>query len=52
MKSARGEILTMTTEFGPPAYMPTLPYSNMPVANQWQINVSMMQLWRERYSGN
>lgn len=29
---------TITTEFGPPPYLPTLPYSGNPVANQWEIN--------------
>ncbi len=42
--------LTMTTEFGPPHYMWTLPYSKQAVADQWEINVHMMRLWRERYS--
>jgi sugar phosphate isomerase/epimerase len=42
--------LTVTTEFGPATYMPTLPFSQMPVANQWEINVFMMQLLKERYA--
>ncbi len=42
-------MLTMTTEFGPPPYLPTLPYTRMPVASQWDINVHMMALLRERY---
>ncbi len=28
---------TLTPEFGPPTYMPTLPYTNVPVANLWDI---------------
>ena len=43
--------LTMTTEFGPAPYMPTLPYTNQPVADQWAINRYMMSYWRERYAG-
>ncbi len=40
---------TITTEFGPAPYMPLLPYTKQPVANQWDINVFMMDLLRERY---
>lgn len=49
LKKSRGEMLTMTTEFGPPNYMWTTPYSYQPLANQWEINVHMMNEWRERY---
>lgn len=42
--------LTITTEFGPPAYMPAVPYTGSPLANQWEINVHMMNLWKQRYS--
>lgn len=42
---------TITPEFGPPPYLPTLPYTCQPVASQWDINVSMMHLLRTRYSG-
>lgn len=49
MKMKAGQPLTMLTEFGPPNYLPTLPYSNLPVANQWEINVYMMKLMRNRY---
>lgn len=41
--------LTILTEFGPPDYMPTLPYTRQPLADQWGINVHMMQLLRKRY---
>jgi sugar phosphate isomerase/epimerase len=44
-----GKQVTILTEFGPPDYMPTLPYTRQPVANQWDINVYMMQVLRERY---
>ena len=39
----------MLTEFGPPHYLPALPYTQQPVADQWAINVHMMQLLRKRY---
>lgn len=41
--------ITILTEFGPPDYMPTLPYTREPLADQWAINVHMMQLLRKRY---
>ncbi len=41
--------LTMTTEFGPPDYMATLPFTNQPVTDLWTINKHMKDLWRERY---
>lgn len=43
--------LSFLTEFGPPAYLPALPYTKQPVADQWDINVHMMKLLRERYAG-
>lgn len=48
-KKEKGERMTILTEFGPPDYMPTLPYTRQPLANQWQINVYMMNLLRKRY---
>jgi sugar phosphate isomerase/epimerase len=42
--------LTVLTEFGPPDYMPTLPYTRQPLSDQWAINVYMMQLLRKRYT--
>jgi hypothetical protein len=49
-KKKAGERLTILTEFGPATYMPTLPYTQQPVANQWDINLYMMKLLRSRYS--
>jgi len=42
-------VLTITTEFGPAPYMVHLPFTNMPIANQWDINIYMMHLLKERY---
>jgi sugar phosphate isomerase/epimerase len=42
--------ITFLTEFGPPNYMPTLPYTKQPVGNQWEINVYMLKLLKERYA--
>ena len=49
-KKKNGELVTILTEFGPPDYMPTLPYTKQPLGNQWEINVHMMQVLRKRYS--
>jgi len=48
-KKEKGERMTILTEFGPPDYMSTLPYTRQPVADQWAINVYMMNLLRKRY---
>jgi sugar phosphate isomerase/epimerase len=48
-KKKNGETLTILTEFGPPDYMPTTPYTRQPLADQWAINVHMMRLLRKRY---
>lgn len=49
-KKKNGERMTFLTEFGPPDYMPALPYTRQPLGDQWAINVYMMQLLRKRYS--
>ena len=49
-KIKNGEQITFLTEFGPPHYMPTAPFTNQPLADQWGINVFMMHLLRKRYS--
>jgi sugar phosphate isomerase/epimerase len=41
--------LTITPEFGPAPYMPALPFTEMPVTSQWEVNVFMMDLLRKRY---
>jgi sugar phosphate isomerase/epimerase len=48
-KKQGGGRLTILTEFGPPDYMPTTPYTRQPLADQWAINVYMMQTLRKRY---
>ena len=48
-KKQKGDTLTILTEFGPPDYMPTLPYTRQPLADQWAVNVYMMHLLRNRY---
>lgn len=41
-------IFTVTTEFGPPDYMPTVPYTKMPLSDQWEANVFMMEAIKDR----
>jgi sugar phosphate isomerase/epimerase len=49
-KKRNGERITFLTEFGPPLYMQTLPYTLQPLSDQWAINVHMMKLLRKRYA--
>lgn len=42
--------MTFLAEFGPPHYLPALPYTMQPVANQWDVNAYMMKMLRERYA--
>lgn len=42
-------ILPITTEFGPPPYMPIVPFTRRPVADQFGINCFMKDLVRKRY---
>jgi sugar phosphate isomerase/epimerase len=37
------EEITITTEFGPYPYMTILPSNKLPIANQWDVNVFIMQ---------
>lgn len=48
-KENKAKVLTITTEFGPSGYLPTLPYTQQPVADQWSINVFMLNLLKARY---
>ncbi|MDZ8120205.1 sugar phosphate isomerase/epimerase family protein [Pontiella agarivorans] len=41
--------LTITCEFGPWPYTQQLPLTQQPISNQWDINLYMMKLLRERY---
>ena len=41
--------LTMCMEFGPSGYLPTLPFTQQPVADQWRINKYMLDLLKNRY---
>ena len=39
---------TITTEFGPPGYMPTLPFTQKPISDQWKANVFIMDKLKRR----
>jgi sugar phosphate isomerase/epimerase len=49
IQKKKGIVTTITTEFGPALYMPTVPFTQMPLANQWEINVYMLGLLKTRY---
>jgi len=48
-KAAGAARLTLTPEFGPAPYTQTLPYSQRPVSDAWELNVAMLELLRQRY---
>lgn len=41
---------TITPEFGPVPYMPTLPYSQKPLADQWQVNTQLKNALKRKFS--
>ena len=41
---------TITPEFGPYPYMTILPHSRLPLANQWEVNVFMMDYLKSKLS--
>jgi hypothetical protein len=49
-RAAGAAMLTITPEFGPAPYTPTLPYTRQPVSNAWELNVAMKDLLKARYS--
>ena len=48
-RRAGAPLLTFTTEFGPPPYLPTIPFTLQPVADQFEINCYMKDRLRQRY---
>ncbi|CAN5501095.1 hypothetical protein BH11BAC3_BH11BAC3_28430 [soil metagenome] len=48
-RNADHTMLTFTPEFGPPPYMPLAPSTGLPVVDQWEVNVYMMKLLKERW---
>lgn len=45
------EVFPVAPEFGPFPYLQHLPFTQMPLANQWEINCYMKDLLTERYQG-
>lgn len=43
-------ILPFTTEFGPPPYLHTIPFTNQPVADQFEINCYIKDMLSRRYA--
>jgi hypothetical protein len=41
---------TITTEFGPDPYMPSLPFTRQPVSSQWEINLYMKDFLTKEFS--
>jgi hypothetical protein len=41
--------LSITTEFGPYPYMQHIPFTNQPIADQWEINLSMKKFLEEEF---
>ena len=39
---------TITTEFGPPNYMPTIPFTRKPLSDQWETNIFIMNMLKDR----
>jgi len=48
-KTSGAQHFTITTEFGPPPYMWVEPSTGKPLSSQWDINVYMKDLLRQRY---
>ena len=49
IRSQKGKVFTVTTEFGPPPYMATVPFTNQPLADQWEANVWIMNALKSRF---
>lgn len=49
-RANNSDFFTITSEFGAPPYMPLLPYTRQPLVNQWEVNLYMVNLLKERYN--
>jgi sugar phosphate isomerase/epimerase len=50
-KNENREYFTISPEFGPYPYMTILPYTKQPIADQWEVNVYMMNMLKDRFKG-
>ena len=48
-KAKKADFFTMTTEFGPPPYMWTKTDDNTPIESQWEINLFMKELLKNKF---
>lgn len=48
-RAAGKPYLSVTPEFGPPGYMHTLPFTNQPVVDLWDVCLAMGHRFRERF---
>ena len=42
--------LIICPEFGPAPYQPLVPFTGLPVSDNWELNFSMMEMLRQRYA--
>jgi sugar phosphate isomerase/epimerase len=49
-KAEGKSIFTITPEFGPYPYMTILPHTQQPIANQWEVNVYMMNMLKSVFN--
>ena len=47
-KKNHAEYLPICSEFGPPPYMATLPFTGKPIADAWEINCYMKDMLKDR----
>jgi hypothetical protein len=50
LKRKENTDLTITPEFGPFPYMVHVPATGLPVSDQWEVNLWMMEMLRKRYN--
>lgn len=48
-REAGAAMTTFDPEFGPPGYMPTLPYTRQPIADLWDVHAWMAERVRTRF---
>ena len=48
-QAAGDPVMSFTPEFGPPPYMPLLPFSREPVADIWTLNLWMAETFRAAF---
>jgi sugar phosphate isomerase/epimerase len=49
-KNVNRQYFNITPEFGPAPYLPSAPYTQEPLANQWELNLFMKDFLDKRYN--